>query len=956
MGKPCVYILEFLSEFPNPHFISKRITSILKFIATFEKLIAPSLSSFAVSLSVHLLIFYNESKKNCNNGTICDFSNRIKQALDNEAFRNFVVVLKEYFLADQTDLDVYRKQLNEIKASLIPENSVTQVETPTMKFWVEFIMSSVPKMFRFQVRTSQFVADHQQEPFYLDRKGMTHFIEVYSLFKSSKVTTIPDFDKNSSNKLYHTDPLLGDTICYASIWKHIGEFEKFWPQFWKWFDKETTGLLLHGFSKKMLESILQASLGFDFEFDWLLFTQSKLFLFEVRCGCENNNFGKAISDKLNQVFTRHIPSMHIIMWHLMDHLRKTDKLSGLEENYFQNFFQERFSVIVFVVGVSTEFLKNSLAKVITNKTGLNFNFDEISNLSFQSIYFVGQDSNTSEASHFLRVWRDRNNKISVSEDQNSPIQTSRDDLAGPEQSTVQILAGMFALGYRIDRSENGHASTLDEKLLPQQRNYFGKLEKRNELDHNFIEISKFFSVVLSPQQFQILRSPEQRLILAGEPGTGKTILLLIKALDALWKKEVGDVYFCTPESKVELRKYVKGFTELEKQAEFFVEKFHFLSDLELFKLNDKCFSELQSSMLLVDEYYFDYEESFELQSDKFSHLRDRILPHLKYCWITDVVLRKESLYRHRKETVSKYFPVEMFTIKSLNVQFRSSCHIAQLCSKLHGTSRGFTGSRTSGVFISSQVECEINSFSDQANINLESLAEKFEKISRWAVVLCDQENKEGWKLYLDHKKIFGEIFTLSWQDGPVSCGFSGADVFSLALFLDTSSEKVKLSHDIIEEMYKLIISRAQYELCIFVHDSLKSEMELFLQCRNSELKKENDFGVLAKPGDDIPAIYKMVAGNDPKTSKQLKNAIKICGLFKSPEMYETFLEGKDNRTVFVLLGRKFGQEIIEFLISYANQMPTTSTGKSKKVKRMKTEGNRDKFMTTIKGYVLIPLT
>lgn len=308
------------------------------------------------------------------------------------------------------------------------------------------------------------------------------------------------------------------------------------------------------------------------------------------------------------------------------------------------------------------------------------------------------------------------------------------------------------------------------------------------------------------------------------------------------------------------------------------------------------------------------------------------------------------MYRYRKETVGKYFPVEMFAIKSLNVQFRSSSHIADLCSKLHGSSRGFTGARTTRVFTSSQVECAIFSFRERTEINLDSLADKFGKTNRWVVVLCDSANRERWRVFLEHKRAFAKVFIISWLDSPVKCDFSGAEIFSLTLVLDAPSIEEKLNREIIEEMYKLIISRAQYELCIHVHESLRSDFEMFLSCRRSQSQSKPKIGPPIKSCDEAATVYKTIAGGtDPNVYKTLAPILKNTGLSNSVDLCLQFLEGKANREIFVLLGRKFGQETIRGLMNYVSERTANS---EKCAKRLKVPNSTSDFFITLKDIVI----
>ena len=971
------FVFEILEPLKDDDDINKRIGEINDYLSTVMELFGSNADSETDELIVHLAILYiGRNKKGKKDFSLTKvkkknyeiFSDRMKNQITNHG--NMILPPLEFYTKGTKDVFT-REDLDGLRQKLfliIFGESRSESSVP-IKSLVSSLLELHSKL-EFQFNSSRFITDCNDESFLLNREGILRFIDLYSLYNKGGVTYLPPINSIKSTKLYNTHYIDGG-IWDPSASKHEGELEVFLKQFQYWIDKNSSGLMLYEFKSLNLRHIMIAGPVFRFEFDWLFFTQSRLFLFEARSNKDSKHLEKAIQEKLDQVFTNHIPSIHLIIWLFIEHIRKTDNFSELEGSYFENFFMERLSVVIFMAGVSTNVLKTSLVEVLKNPIGSEFNFDKISDLSLQSVYLAGEISKPSEEKiHFLRMRRDKNGQINIFEERNSPMKANEKDLdlTGSNKSLFQAIAGMFALGLMCKEGNKvtkwEESSSLDENFVDEQKKHVKERkrkvdskqrdnvpsEKKQKLDdklsEQMVKFAKGLKFILSPQQFTLLQSFEKKVILVGETGTGKTVLLLVKALKELRDENVDTVYFCIPESKQKTREFIMNMTRQESNIQVFHGdgRFHLITDERLAELHNKPLKELKRSMLLIDEYYCDYEESFKAPGN-FLKMREKVFPHVAFCWVVDVVVRKVSQSFSKPDQamssefqsyskISDYFPLEMFTLKTLNVQFRCADHIAMFSSNLHhkGVNKGFTSALTSGTHVSSQTQCQLESFKVKSDIILKNLSQEFEEKdekNRWAIVFCDEEQKTNWKVFLKFKNefgqsVFGDIYLNSWSSNPSDCDFSGAETRSVVVVLDYPSDKAEIDENRIEQMLKIAFSRAQYELFILVHDSLKfnSEpaIEFFKKCLHGEFdttQPVNSSVAKENPVDKLKLmIHQMIMEKKlEKSGKQLFDELEKHKI-KFVQMFQNFFDGADNLETFRKLGRKFGRNMLSAIVDY----------------------------------------
>ena len=159
------------------------------------------------------------------------------------------------------------------------------------------------------------------------------------------------------------------------------------------------------------------------------------------------------------------------------------------------------------------------------------------------------------------------------------------------------------------------------------------------------------SVILSPQQHSILNKNEPFVFLRGEPGTGKTLLLLAKALlDAL--NPANNVIYVIPKQNSKLTELLQQFCGrmgLSSLSNFQI--------VELKEFNQHFFTDTtENYCVLFDELYLDSDYKMLCQLKK----------RVKSLWIANVLLVTENL-----------FLPKVFTEEILYVSFRNAKLISE---------------------------------------------------------------------------------------------------------------------------------------------------------------------------------------------------------------------------------------------------------------------------------------
>ena len=445
-----------------------------------------------------------------------------------------------------------------------------------------------------------------------------------------------------------------------------------------------------------------------------------------------------------------------------------------------------------------------------------------------------------------------------------------------------LLALSFFVNEKLEIEEFAKSPlTTDEKFLDDQQKF---IKKESESQFLFL---KQLNITLSPQQHRILTQNKKLLLLVGEPGAGKTVLLLAKAFVAAKDPSVESIFYYAPSVKTALKEDVLKFVQYPEHEELFSKKFKYLSDKELFNLENKSFKNLQETVLLIDEIYFEaYDERKQKHGANFSQnffqLSQKVFPYLRNCWMANIVASGLS---EDFEIMSKFFNHQFFSIQPLSVQYRSSSHIGTFSTNYLHQSRqiGWSSVRVPGSFMSSQTEVSIRIYDHRDSLDNSAFDDNL-NYDRWAIVFCEAFEVSAWECKVRKSGKFSRIFVVSSSVGCHECQFSGGESISVAIYVDHISPE---DPEQIFPVLNLAITRAQSHLTIHVRKEFYPRMENFFQLRDQNEKQV----VLMDARAGLPIDFSKISS---EKMPELVNKLYAVAFAKS------------DRKLFIELRRHFG--------------------------------------------------
>ena len=736
---------------------------------------------------------------------------------------------------------------------------------------------------------------------------------------------LPDLDLMGHQILDSTKPYDG-----ASILK---DFDGFLAEYVNFTEcllsrlKEPKGLLIRGYSQKQLNAILDGNFSLSFEFDWILCANDKITVFEVGRSDNVSTPSTTVSRKLTQIFSKLLPKFQYFVVSFL-------KSIEMESNFIENFLQNHLQFVAFFPNISVDKIKNFLMGLNKgDKENLQFQiFSETlnsmpQNIISQVLIMVCGDGDKSQKQlpavyQLQRIenstgWTLFPSSITANDIfrcRNSS-QTSS-DVSGPSIGDfrpvheVHYISGLLTCGFLI---ENFH-QTEDSQPLPSWN-----LKVKANSSKKGDSFSKLHpDLILSPKQKRILEENRRFLMLLGEPGCGKTSLLLARALNAAEDPNVETVLFFIPKTKIAMKIWLEKFVSSSTSVNF--KKKWKLVDLAEYK-NGFDASAMRKSVLFVDELYLTSSQTYS-EKDKEIMVSGRsaeIIPLVKQCWIA----KTEAGQDDKKLLTLATLP--HFQTECLNVLFRSSWHIGSFTSRLLHKKKIFTQSsaRTFGCTETSQYKVEVESYVDIRDCfhkitKCFNLRSKF-NAERVAIVYTKSERMNSWEdALLNIANIARDHFIVNDEMNYYDIPFTGIEMASVLLVVDyvttkTDDEKHYLS------LTLLAASRAQFELHILMRKNYDTEMNLISDlCRNNS----NDSTLVAARMGLPLELDQLLPEKLQKADIKLGNELfAIAVMREDMKLLEAVckvfpVDKIDLKQFFVLMGPSKKAETMYFLTNY----------------------------------------
>ena len=392
--------------------------------------------------------------------------------------------------------------------------------------------------------------------------------------------TIPHINQFGDSKLYSEGNDHESRV-------YTGEVDKFTEVFGK-IAKHSTGIFVREFAKEHLEAILDTNKLKPeiFEIDWLYLGAQKLVAFEIGQSENPDNPISAIDNKIKQSLTRTVPHMQLILYSIFQWYCQ----NGSEDPMLSNFEQvlELFQCIVCITNVPfekfklridefTEFAEEQrrAGKVPTKRMKKSSNelFQLLTNnkqqLSrFVKFLFVEETSKTGPQLNL--VWINENFEIkSADYSVENLFQFDKNAAENKFLKYASALISFSALSaIKLDDTIKRHDTPLDldRKYMNASKNYTNKNKSTCDPAAN--------RLILSPQQHGILSDKDKKhLLITGQPGTGKSTLLLAKSEQMALDETVKKIFFLYGRSRRLYGKYIRkcvdknGSKELKAKLE-----------------------------------------------------------------------------------------------------------------------------------------------------------------------------------------------------------------------------------------------------------------------------------------------------------------------------------------------------------------------------------------------------
>ena len=426
----------------------------------------------------------------------------------------------------------------------------------------------------YKLRTQKFCTFGGHKISFQETEDVFQLFDVFFKNRNQKLLFVPDIDLIFDNLLYKTtdDGQLKDISDTGSYQGEVGIFlREFISKL-----KSPNGLMLKNYSNQHFVTLLSEDSvqPGEFETDWLYIGNEKIIVIEIGLSdtkqqTKNSNCS-TISNKITQVLERTIPHFQAILFSLFtaSEKQKTEK----EIDFIMRVFQ----VVILLPNITFSQFQEAVDKLKTKQGQsklfnlLEFNEQFWSTNLFivlqqdeQSEYIFRIDKNLALCSIKRRAtsdllgclestnWANLESKDSMLSKTNSfsdlfSSKSSSQSEIFREISALITLSSLNAIELSQDKLSN---RDVDERYRKSFKNWKPKQSNLTYTGQDFI---------LSPEQHRILSNADLSfLLISGEPGSGKTSLLLAKCQMLAEDDDVKIIYFLVNHRKVSFLDFLK---------------------------------------------------------------------------------------------------------------------------------------------------------------------------------------------------------------------------------------------------------------------------------------------------------------------------------------------------------------------------------------------------------------
>ena len=269
---------------------------------------------------------------------------------------------------------------------------------------------------------------------------------------------------------------------------------------------------------------------------------------------------------MNKVSTQ-VATLKLILYSFM---KQTQQMDDQDEEYLRMFIESKARVVTFFSNVS----KDAFLSVLEDKKLRQTVKKHQSVFSSQFLLCFGKVEDE-ENRKVLELFKLKNDCTLVQASINVESLFGATMANEKMSSVVKYMSSLLCFSVLMNFSNIG------SQVIPDRdRRYLDSLDRKARSKY-----AHFLDIILTPEQHNVLMSDAKRLCIMGEPGVGKTSVLLAKACSAALDARFEAIYFCVPESKTEIRDFLSSFANSQKVRHLLKEKFHVYSMEEFSELS-----------------------------------------------------------------------------------------------------------------------------------------------------------------------------------------------------------------------------------------------------------------------------------------------------------------------------------------------------------------------------------
>ena len=460
---------------------------------------------------------------------ITDLTNFINQQSENG--KKFFKIEFEIKFSNPDDISAILENFDSGDYQMSSQNRIQKFINSLTEIEVNFADRSPDDSF-YTLSNEPFRSFNNQKCTFQIVPAIVGIINSYFPKKREKLELVPNLDQIFDNILYATTDSgnLGSANKYGS---YMGEVKDFCHCFLTKLPN-SNGTFLKNFADAHFSTLLheRSCQPIRFEIDWI-YCGDVIVAFEVGYAEDSEKPTTIIARKIEQALTKIVPQMEMIIHTFFTTCQKWNNETSRPINKdFQQFLQNSFKVIIFITNVKFATLRRTISSF---KSALKTDNAYQKSAIYTQVVTPVRNCSGKSLNQLLFLAEDEKSRLGLFKiDQNFDIVDSGFEIRemfqqkpNHKNEVVEYINSLFTLASlnKIFSSEE-YFSIETTNSLDIDRRYWNSFAEWSKMQNKNSTSPIGLQFILSPEQHRILSENKRFVGIFGEPGSGKTSLLL----------------------------------------------------------------------------------------------------------------------------------------------------------------------------------------------------------------------------------------------------------------------------------------------------------------------------------------------------------------------------------------------------------------------------------------------